>query len=113
MKLSKKHCIPCEGGTPALSREEIKKYAKEIHGWKVVNKKLYKEFKFKDFRGSVNFIKKVADIADGENHHPDIYVFYNVVRLEIWTHAIRGLTENDFILAVKVDKIKSSAPSRK
>lgn len=107
MELSKKHCLPYEKGTPAFRREKIKKYARGIRGWKIAGKKLYKRFKFKDFRGSINFVKKVARIADKETHHPDIYIFYNIVALEIWTHAVRGLTENDFILAAKIDRIRN------
>lgn len=107
MDLTKKHCFPCKKGILAFSREKVKKYAKEIRGWKLAGKKIYKEFKFKDFRGSLNFVKKVARIADKENHHPDIYIFYNIVELEIWTHAVRGLTENDFILAAKINKVKT------
>lgn len=75
-------------------------------GWQVVeNKKIKREFVFKDFKESVNFVIKVAAIAEEEGHHPFIYIFYNKVTLELRTHAIDGLSENDFILAAKLDKI--------
>lgn len=102
--LSKK-CIPCEGGTDPLTEEQVAGYMDEVSGWNVTEdfKMIFKEFKFKDFVGSVNFVNKVADIAEMEGHHPDIHVFYNKVVLELSTHAIKGLSENDFILAAKID----------
>lgn len=104
--LFKKHCTPCKVGTPPLTENQIKGYWEKIPSWRVAEKKmLCKEFKFKDFKGSLNFVKKVAKVAEREGHHPDIYIFYNIVRLELWTHAIRSLSENDFILASKIDKL--------
>ena len=77
-----------------------------IPGWKNVdNLQIFKEMKFKDFKEAMKFINAVAEIAEAEQHHPDIYIFYNAVRLELSTHAIKGLSENDFILAAKIDKI--------
>ena len=104
--LRQKHCVPCEGGTPPFTKEQIAEYAPKVPDWKVVeDKKLTKEFKFKDFREAMAFVNKVADIAEGEGHHPDIYVFYNLVRFELSTHAVNGLSENDFILAAKIDAL--------
>ena len=106
MNLSKKHCLPCKTGTPPLAGKKIKEYQKEILDWKVIRqKKLLKEFKLKNFRQVMDFVKKIASLAEREGHHPDIHIFYNRVRLQIWTHAIGGLSVNDFILATKVDKI--------
>ncbi|MBU6500224.1 MAG: 4a-hydroxytetrahydrobiopterin dehydratase [Patescibacteria group bacterium] len=106
MDLTQKHCIPCEGGTPPLTREEITKYAPDAPGWEIVdNKKISREFRFKDFTGAMKFINSVAAIAEAEGHHPDIYIFYNLVRLELSTHAVNGLSENDFILAAKINRI--------
>ena len=105
--LLKKRCVPCEAGTPPLKGGQIRKYAREIHGWKIVRKKmLLKEFKFKNFRESMDFVRKVAVIAEREGHHPDIYIFYNIVRLKLWTHAIGGLSTNDFILAAKINAMQ-------
>lgn len=107
--LSKK-CVPCEGGVPTLTKEEIQKFLPEVPGWMVIeDKKIQKDFKFKDFRGAMVFVNKVAELAEEENHHPDILLHgYRKVRLELSTHAIGGLSENDFILAAKIN----SAPFR-
>jgi 4a-hydroxytetrahydrobiopterin dehydratase len=105
--LRQKHCVPCEGGMPPLTKEQIAEYAPQAPDWKVASddKKITKEFKFKDFKGAMAFLNKVADIAEAEGHHPDIYVFYNLVRFELSTHAVGGLSENDFILAAKINAL--------
>jgi 4a-hydroxytetrahydrobiopterin dehydratase len=104
--LNQKHCVPCEGGMPPLDHEYVEKYSKEVPTWTVVeDKKIVKEFEFKDFNEAMAFVNKTAAIANTENHHPDIYIFYNKVRLELTTHAMKGLSENDFILAAKIDTI--------
>src|ERR1039458_3237215 len=105
MDLTKKKCVPCEAGTPPLEAEAVTKFAKSVPDWKVSdNKKLSREFKFKNFKEAMVFVNRVAEIAEAEGHHPDVYIFYNLVRLELSTHAINGLSENDFILAAKIDK---------
>jgi len=103
--LLKKKCIPCEVGGIPLTREEVEKYLAELTGWNVDEdfKIILKEYKFKDFIGATNFVNNVAEIAESEGHHPDIHIFYNKVVLELTTHAISGLSENDFILATKID----------
>ncbi len=105
--LSEKKCVACEGGVPPLAEAEIKTYLPQIkEGWEVIeNKKIQKEFIFENFKQAMEFVNKVAPIAEEEGHHPDIYIFYNKVKLELWTHAIGGLSENDFILAAKVDTL--------
>ncbi len=105
--LSDKKCVACEGGVPPLTDAEIKTYLPQVkEGWEVTDaKKIQKEFKFNDFKEAMEFVNKIAAVADGEGHHPNIHIFYNVVKIELWTHAIRGLSENDFILAAKVDNI--------
>ena len=108
--LHKKKCIPCEGGAPSFNLEEIHKYLKKIDGWDVKQNKekshfLEKEFKFKDFKNSQIFINKVGEIAETENHHPDIFFGWGYAKIKIFTHAIKGLAESDFILAAKIDKI--------
>lgn len=109
MDLTQKHCVPCEGGTPPMNIEEVQKYLSEVSGWIVVdgNKRINKKFKFKNFVEAIKFMNKVAEIAEQEQHHPNIHIFYSIVELELWTHAIAGLSENDFILASKVDKIQN------
>ncbi len=103
---TKKHCVPCEGGTPPLPAESIKDYLKYAPGWIAAtdSKKITREFKFKNFKGAMAFVNDVAKIAEGEGHHPDLHIFYNVVRVELSTHAIGGLSENDFILAAKINE---------
>ena len=107
-KLAKKRCIPCEKGIPPLKREEAEKLLKELDQWMLIDdaKMLAKSFRFKNFVEAMQFVNKVAEIAEGEGHHPDITISYNAVGLELMTHAIDGLSENDFILAAKIDEIK-------
>ena len=105
--LLNKKCVPCEGGTLPLTTEEIVKYLPEVPSWEVSeDKKISREFKLKDFKEAVAFVNKVAELAESEGHHPDIYLHsWNKVRLELSTHAIGGLSENDFILAAKISKL--------
>ena len=108
MDLSKKKCLPCEGGVGKLDQEKISQLLKEIQGWETFydsTQKIRKNFKFKDFLEAISFVNKMAAIAEAENHHPDFEVHYNEVKVVIWTHAIGGLSENDFILAAKIDQI--------
>jgi len=106
--LLNKKCVPCEGGVAPLSKEQIEGYLKITPSWQLSGdgKKISKEYKFKDFIGAINFVNHVAEIAETEGHHPDIHINYNKVLLELWTHAIGGLHDNDFILAAKIDASK-------
>lgn len=106
--LLKKKCVPCEGGVKPLNLEEAGDYLAQVLDWALdeQGKKISKTFKFKDFIGAINFVNNVADIAESENHHPDIQIHYNKVLLELWTHAIGGLSENDFIMAAKIDAMR-------
>ena len=111
MNLLAKKCIPCEGGVPPIEGEELKKYLSELQpGWAVSpdGKKIHKEYKLKDFKAAMVLVNKIADLAEAENHHPDIAIFYSRVNITLWTHAIMGLSENDFILAAKINKIALS-----
>ena len=108
--LSDKKCIPCEGNIPPFDTQEIHKYLKKIDGWNVKSDEeksffLIKEFKFENFLESQNFTNKVGVIAEREGHHPDISFGWGYCRIKIFTHAIKGLAESDFILAAKIDKI--------
>ena len=105
-----KKCIPCEGGISGLNLSEIHKYQKKVDGWDVKEnkKKIYfleKKFTFKNFLESEKFINKVGKISENENHHPDILFGWGYAKIMITTHAIEGLSENDFILAAKIDQI--------
>ncbi len=107
MELIDKKCVPCEGDTKSLSRDEVLRFLDEVSGWQVdsQNKKISKEFTFKNFVLSMSFVNDIADLAESEGHHPDIRISYNKVFIELYTHAINGLSENDFILAAKIDTI--------
>ena len=107
MDITQKKCVPCEAGTPPLEEEKINELLKQIPTWILKDGHLYKKFKFKDFVEAVKFINSVAEIAEQEGHHPDFSVHYNKVDVELWTHAINGLSENDFIIAAKINKIIS------
>jgi len=106
-KLINKKCVPCEGVTPKLAVEEIGEYMAELQtGWSVVkNLKIERLFKFNNFKEAIEFVNKIAILAEEEGHHPDMDISYNEVNITIWTHAIKGLSENDFILAVKIDSL--------
>lgn len=105
--LTNKKCIPCEGGVDPLSREGIEAFLNIVPGWSLgeIGDRIKREFNFKDFNESMAFVNKVAAIAESEGHHPDIHIFYNKVNLELYTHAIGGLHENDFIVAAKINEI--------
>ena len=108
--LSKKKCIACDGNIPAFDKREIHKYLKKVDGWEVKTYEvqsyfLIKEFSFKNFKESQNFVNKISDIAEEENHHPDISFGWGSCNVKIYTHAIKGLAESDFILAAKIDRI--------
>ncbi len=105
--LANKKCIPCSVGAPTLMEDEIMELMESLkEGWEVIdNKKLKKSFKFKDFKEALDFTNKVGHLAEEEGHHPNILLSWGRVVIELWTHKIGGLHENDFILAAKIDKI--------
>lgn len=103
MKLAEENCRPVTAGERTLSDEAVRELAVQIPGWKIGDKFIEREFQFKDFKGSVAFVNKVADLAERQNHHPDICIYYSKVKLVLSTHKIGGLSRNDFILAAKID----------
>ena len=111
-KLLEKNCVPCEGGILPFDITEIHKHQKKVDGWNVKKneKKIFyleKNFKFENFIDSQIFINKVGEVSERENHHPDISFGWGYSKILITTHAIEGLSENDFILAAKIDQIFS------
>ena len=105
--LTDKKCVPCEIGTPPLTKDQYEPLLKQLKlDWEVIDSKALKhEFKFKDFLESMEFVNKIAKIAEEEGHHPDIYIYYNKVIINLKTHNIRGLSENDFIVAAKIENL--------
>ncbi len=113
-ELTKKKCLPCEGGIPPLSEKRAKEYLKELKDWKLGKggKFIFVEYQMKNFIEAINLINKIAVIAEEENHHPDFHLTgYRRLVIEITTHAIGGLSENDFILAAKIDQIPKKLKS--
>jgi len=106
--LTSKKCVPCEGGVPKLTIDEIAKLLPDVPGWQVTEdgQRIRKVWKAKDFVAAIGFFQRVAELAEAEQHHPDLHlVGYRQVTIEVWTHAIGGLSENDFILAAKIDQL--------
>ncbi len=108
MDLASKKCVPCEGGTPSMPRADAEKLLREVEGWELVDSgvlKIRKNFKFKDFKEALEFVNKVGKIAESEGHHPDICLGWGRVEIILFTHAIKGLFDSDFIMAAKIDKL--------
>ena len=98
-------CVPCRGGTPPLKGEELKKLHEQIPEWEIVSEHhLHREFRFPDFQQALRFVNRIGEIAEQEGHHPDIFLAWGKVGVTLWTHAIDGLTQSDFILAAKIDR---------
>ncbi len=113
-ELAERKCVPCQGGVPPLTEEEIRPLLAQIEGWQVENsKKLIKSFSFKNFVEAVDFVNAVTQVAEEEGHHPDLYVTWGRVTVYLWTHKIDGLTESDFIMAAKIDRVYSQLCSQR
>jgi 4a-hydroxytetrahydrobiopterin dehydratase len=105
--LAEKECVACKGGIEPLKGQALAQLARELkEGWRVVDEHhLEKESKFKDFREALAFTNKVGELAEAQGHHPDIYLAWGKVKVTIWTHKIDGLTESDFVMAAKIDRL--------
>jgi 4a-hydroxytetrahydrobiopterin dehydratase len=105
-ELAAKTCEPCRVGTPPLAGEPLQTLAKQVPQWKVVDAHhLTRSFAFPDFRQALTFVNKVGELAESQGHHPDILLSWGKAKVTTWTHKINGLTESDFILAAKIDKL--------
>ena len=103
-ELAKKECVPCKGDTPPLPPDQVKDLLGELdEGTVELEYHLTRSFDFPEFAKALEFVNRVGEIAEQQQHHPDIYLAWGNVRVEVWTHKIRGLTESDFILAARVD----------
>lgn len=111
--LTQSTCVPCRGGVPTLTDPEIAELMPQVPGWKAAEvagvRRISREFTFPDFKRAMEFAVKVGDIAEAEGHHPDLHVAWGKVVVESWTHKIKGLHRNDFILAAKVDEAYAKA----
>jgi 4a-hydroxytetrahydrobiopterin dehydratase len=106
MDLAERHCVPCHGGTPVLHPDEQHRLLGKLEGWHIVNAHhLSKHFTFPDFRTALTFVDRIGAVAEQEGHHPELELAWGKVEIRLWTHASGGLTENDFILAAKVDAL--------
>lgn len=108
MALDDKHCVPCKEGGEPLSNDREEELLKDMEGWKINREdehSIQKTFEFDDFKGSIQFVNRVAEIANKEDHHPDISIRYSKVKITLLTHKIGGLHENDFIVAAKIDRL--------
>jgi 4a-hydroxytetrahydrobiopterin dehydratase len=110
--LVERHCTECKPGTPTLRPAEIDAHLQELSGWAVVEHdghlELTKTFKLKGFLPGVELVDRIAPLAEAEGHHPNLHLAYGSLRVDLWTHAAGGLTDNDFILAAKIDQIRPS-----
>jgi len=106
-ELAEKECIPCKGGIPPLKGQALAELLKKLgNNWAVINEHhLEKEFTFKNFREALAFTNKVGELAEAQGHHPDIGLSWGRVKITIWTHKIDGLTESDFIMAARIDRL--------
>ena len=110
--LTRSACVPCRGGVPPLTPAEVASLVPEVPDWTVVEAegvpRLRREFRFPDFRSALAFAVRVGELAEQEQHHPDLHVAWGRVVVETWTHKIRGLHRNDFVLAAKIDALSAA-----
>ena len=106
--LAEKECVPCKGGVPSLKGEDLARLKRELNvAWQTVQEHhLEREFKFKNFIDALRFTNRVGELAEQQGHHPDIYLSWGMVKVTLWTHKIDGLTESDFVLAAKIDRLE-------
>ena len=105
--LASKKCVPCRGGVPTLTASEAEKLREETPEWALSQNatRLARRFEFADFKAAIEFVNRVAELAEEQGHHPDIAIHWNKVDLLLWTHKIGGLHENDFVMAAKIDRL--------
>lgn len=106
VQLAQKHCVPCRGGIPPLTEEERRPLLEELgHGWEVKDgHHLTRSYEFPDFVTALGYVNRLGEIAEEEGHHPDLYLSWGKVRVDVWTHKIDGLTESDFVFAAKAQQ---------
>lgn len=105
MSLEEKSCTSCESDGEPLPSETVEELIQEVPNWKLTDKKIERRFSFKNFKEAMSFVNKVSEVAENEGHHPNFHIYWNKVILRLWTHAVSGLTKNDFIMAAKINQI--------
>ncbi len=106
-ELADKACVPCRGGVPPVKGAELEALKKQVPGWEAVNEHhLHRAFTFPDFKSALDFVNHVGAIAEEQGHHPDIFLTWGKAEITIWTHKIDGLTESDFVLAAKINRLQ-------
>jgi len=103
--LAERRCVVCRPGTPTLPDQEAKRLLEQLDGWQVEGAVVARTVTFKDFMPGVRLVDRIAEVAEAEGHHPDLHLSYGSLRIELTTHAAGGVTENDFILAAKIDRL--------
>ncbi|MBI3782256.1 MAG: 4a-hydroxytetrahydrobiopterin dehydratase [Deltaproteobacteria bacterium] len=104
--LADRQCVPCKGGVPPLNADQVAPLLQQIHGWEVVEgHHLHKQYRLKNFSAALRLVNRIAEVAEAQNHHPDIFLAWGKVGVTIWTHKIGGLTESDFVFAAKCDVV--------
>lgn len=107
-ELTRKHCVSCESGVPPLAPDRVQELLRAVPNWRLAQdgKRIRREWRVKDFTAGLEFFNRIGKVAEAEDHHPDLHlVGYRNVAIELWTHAIGGLSENDFVLAAKIDEL--------
>jgi len=114
MDFTKKRCVPCEGGTPRMAPAAVDQAIGSLDGWTSREEKtrIQKQYRFGDFVEAMRFVNALAGLAESEGHHPDFAVHWNTVDVTLWTHAVGGLSENDFIVAAKLDVLPEARSAR-
>jgi 4a-hydroxytetrahydrobiopterin dehydratase len=108
-QLADKKCVPCRGGVPPLKGKDLEKLHQNVPKWMVYDEhQLHREFKFPDFKQALEFVNRVGAVAEEQGHHPDILLAWGKVEITLWTHKIDGLTESDFIMAAKIDRLSAA-----
>jgi 4a-hydroxytetrahydrobiopterin dehydratase len=110
MDYASRRCVPCEGGVPKMTPDEVERALRSVGGWDAQegSTRIHRHYRFGDFAEAMRFVNALAAIAEAEGHHPDFAVHYSTVDVTLWTHAIGGLSDNDFIVAAKLDRIPAS-----
>jgi 4a-hydroxytetrahydrobiopterin dehydratase len=111
-KLADQHCVPCRSGTPPLKGDQLLPFAGQLRDWKIVEEHhVARSFAFPDFKTALDFVNRAGAVAEQEGHHPDLCLAWGKVDVQIYTHTIRGLSESDFVLAAKIDRVYFSGPA--